>query len=239
MILANNKLDDILNHCLNTKVEEGILICIECQPEFYLKHKKVSWNKKRITTCEPCQKGCYKCIKGTTCSQCNSGYYLSYNKCDMCNEGCEICSDSELCSKCQSKYILVNGLCHYLPKYTELIIFVVGLVLLALFFIIFGFYSLHQKFGSFDKKKSNESLDDPILTDEKKSCEDLLTYEENEKDSIDFKYDDQICCDRRIDEQNLPEEIQRFEEEEDDDEISSPVIKTGEHKPDKNYLSII
>ena len=56
----------------------------------------------------------------TTCTQCNSGYYLnSSSQCSPCQTGCAKCSSATTCSECLAGYTLNGDSCTIIPTPTN------------------------------------------------------------------------------------------------------------------------
>jgi len=65
--------------------------------------------------CSACIPYCASCSNVSTCSSCQTGYYLSSGKCTSCSAsiaGCTSCTSGSTCTQCSSSYTLSGGVCN-------------------------------------------------------------------------------------------------------------------------------
>jgi hypothetical protein len=61
--------------------------------------------------CTPCPAACSSCSDATTCSGCNSGYFLVASSCVGCLPVCSTCASPTTCSSCASNLLVSGSTC--------------------------------------------------------------------------------------------------------------------------------
>ena len=81
--------------------------CKKCRDGYVLN------GKKKCVTCSSIDSACKSCdATQTTCTECNSGYYLFNNKCLECSAGCNKCVDDATCLECaEGHFVNTNRGC--------------------------------------------------------------------------------------------------------------------------------
>ena len=78
--------------------------------------------------CYSCSSDCYSCYNYNGCTQCNTGYYLSGSSCYPCSSNCDDCSSIFYCNDCKSGYSNDNGSCTDRTYYNYALIIIISVV---------------------------------------------------------------------------------------------------------------